>query len=70
MKKLIILFALIPNMIIAQDITERSIKVLGKANKEIDPDEIELTILFVETENVKKKNELDLKEKELKKLIS
>lgn len=70
MKKIIILFALIPNVLIAQDMTERTIKVLGKANKEIDPDEIELTILFAETENVKKENELEIKEKELKKLVT
>lgn len=58
MSKLLFSLSLLPHLVFAQNTTERSIKVLGKATKEIDPDEIELTILFAETENVKRENEL------------
>ena len=54
----------------AQSDFQRSITVLGEARREIDPDELELMIIFNEKENVKKENELTLKEIELKKLIN
>jgi len=70
MKRLLLLLAFMPLLSHAQSDFQRSITVLGEARREIDPDELELMIIFNEKENVKKENELTLKEIELKKLIN
>jgi uncharacterized protein YggE len=69
MKNLFTFLLLIPCLSLAQSDSIRHIVVYGESNIEIEPDRIELTIIFTETENLRKENELQLKENELKSLI-
>ena len=69
MKKIVLLLLIIPTLIFSQEINQKFISVRGVSEKSITPDWIELEITFSETENVKKDNELQQKEKELKNLI-
>ncbi len=69
MKKIAFILLIIPSLIFSQETDRKFIYVRGVAEKSITPDWIELEIIFSETENVKKKNELQQKEKELKKLV-
>lgn len=70
MKKLLIILVLIPWSLFSQELNYGTVEVFGKSTRSISPDEIELSIIFMETENVKKENELEIKEKKLTNLIS
>jgi uncharacterized protein YggE len=65
MKHLILLFSIIPLLTFGQNPTQRYISVRGESEIDIVPDQIELTITYSETENIKKENELQQKEAEL-----
>lgn len=66
MKALLCLtFLLIPMCSQAQDPNERYIEVTGRSEKEITPDNVELTVILKAQENVKKENELQEKERQI-----
>ena len=69
MKKTFFLLLLIPYFTFSQTIDSKFVTVRGISEKNITPDWIELTIVFSETENIKRDNELEIKENDLKKLI-
>lgn len=69
MKQLLLALSLLPILTFGQINGQRFISVRGESEIDIVPDRIELTITFSETENVKKENELQLKEAELINLI-
>jgi uncharacterized protein len=69
MKKLILTLCLLPILTYGQINGQRFISVRGESEIDIVPDRIELTITFSETENIKKENELQLKEAELINLL-
>jgi uncharacterized protein YggE len=69
MKQLLLALSLLPILTFGQINGQRFISVRGESEIDIVPDRIELTIIFSETENVKKENELQQKEAELIKLI-
>ncbi|MCK4664812.1 MAG: SIMPL domain-containing protein [Bacteroidales bacterium] len=70
MKNLVLFSILIiPRLIFSQIQNDRFIEINGIAEKEIEPDKVELSIIFIETENVKKDYELKKKEKDLISLL-
>jgi uncharacterized protein len=69
MKHLIIILSFLPILTLGQNETQRFISVRGESEINIVPDRIELTIIYSETENIKKENELQQKEAELIKLL-
>jgi hypothetical protein len=69
MKQLIFALSLLPILTFGQINGQRFISVRGESEIDIVPDRIELTIIFSETENIKKENELQLKEAELISLL-
>jgi len=69
MKKIVFLLLLVPYLSFTQTIDSKFVSVRGVSEKSIEPDWIELTIGFYETENVKRENELQIKENSLRKLI-
>ena len=69
MKHLILILCFIPILTFGQSSTQRFISIRGESEINIVPDKVELTITYSETENVKRENELQQKEKELIKLL-
>lgn len=69
MKALILIIGLIPQLIFCQSNSQSFMSVRGEATTEVEPDRIDLTIEFTETENIKKDKELKEIEIELTKLL-
>lgn len=69
MKQLLLALSLLPILTFGQINGQRFISVRGESEIDIVPDRIEFTITFSETENIKKENELQLKEAELINLL-
>ena len=70
MRKLALILSLFPLLTFGQITGQRFISVRGESEINIVPDRIELTIIFSETENIKKENELQQREIELIKLLN
>ncbi len=69
MKKITFLLLFVPYLAFSQTSDLRFVSVRGVSEKYIEPDWLELTIVFNQTENIKKENELQLKESELKRTV-
>ncbi len=69
MKNLLIVLMINPLLLFSQSVSNY-IEVIGVAEKQIEPDRIELTITFNEKENVKKQSDFIKIENQLKNLMS
>jgi len=69
MKQLILSLCILPILTFGQINGQKFISVRGESEIDIVPDRIELTITFSETENLKRENELQLREAELIELL-
>jgi hypothetical protein len=69
MRLLILTLCILPLLTFGQTNGQRFISVRGESEIDLAPDRIELTITFSETENIRKENELKLKEADLINLI-
>lgn len=69
MRILLLALCFLPMLASGQTDGPRSITVRGESVIDIEPDRIDLTITFWETENLKKENELQIKEQEMIKLL-